>query len=55
MANEQPMTDHQWPTDPAQHVWGPWHSSTGPPKPTQYRCCVHPLCKTVEYQDVPSA
>ena len=52
--NEQDEIDHQWPTDPQQHLWGPWHSEKGLPRPTQYRICVHPLCHEVEHQVAPS-
>lgn len=45
--------NHQWPSDPEEHVWGPWMAKTGLPKPTQYRTCVHPLCKAVEVREVP--
>jgi hypothetical protein len=49
------MTNHKWPEDSRQHVWGPWLVKTGPPKPTHYRQCVHPQCKAVDYRDAPNA
>ena len=47
--------EHAWPTDPDQHVWGPWLNKTGLPKPTQYRQCVHPACHATEQREAPKA
>lgn len=47
--------DHAWPSDPAEHVWGPWRAKTGPPKPTRYRACVHPLCSASQTGKAPTA
>lgn len=52
------LTDHTWPTDPAQHVWGPWMAGVRagtPAPPTQYRTCVHPTCGASEHREVPKA
>ena len=46
------MTNHQWPKDAREHVWGPWMSQT---RLTQYRVCVHPLCNAVDERKVASA
>jgi hypothetical protein len=49
---------HDWPTDPDQHLWGPWQANTGIApgrKPTQWRGCCHPDCKAVEYREAPRA
>lgn len=55
-APEVPLKpDHAWPSDPAEHVWGPWHAKTGLPKPTRYRTCVHPLCSASETGKAPTA
>jgi hypothetical protein len=53
--DSNPPTDHAWPTDPRAHVWSPWYPNTGLPKPTQYRTCVHPMCRAVEHQEAPTA
>ena len=52
------MTDHTWPTDPNEHVWGPWMAKTarkGAAPPTQYRMCVHPNCHASETREAPRA
>lgn len=50
------MTEHSWPTDDTQHVWGPWMSHTATPKERkQYRQCVHPACKAFEIRETPTA
>lgn len=45
----QPTASHAWPSDPTEHVFGPWmtHTST-PTLRTQYRQCVHPTCTGFE-------
>lgn len=48
-------TNHAWPTDPAAHVWSPWMSKAGLPRPTQYRVCVHPTCTASETREAPRA
>lgn len=42
--------EHDWPTDPDEHVWGPWLTQT---RSTQYRVCVHPACKAFEEREAP--
>lgn len=50
------MTDHAWPTDPDEHVWGPWMSHTSTPtKRTQYRKCVHPTCNAHQHREAPKS
>lgn len=49
------MMDHNWPTDPDEHVWGPWLIKSGMPNAVRYRMCVHPLCTAVETKEVPKA
>jgi hypothetical protein len=49
-----PKNVHDWPTND-DHVWGPWMSKTGLPKPTDYRTCVHPKCKGVEVREASKA
>jgi hypothetical protein len=52
------MTNHEWPSDNRQHVWGPWMNDMpqkGKQKPTQYRKCVHPTCKAVDYRETSPA
>lgn len=49
--------NHNWPTD-GSCVWGPWMNHTareGAKKPTQYRQCVHPECREVQYREVSGA
>lgn len=53
-----PSSNHNWPTDPSEHVWGPWMAKTpiGKPQPaTQYRMCVHPACGASETRETPKA
>lgn len=45
---------HFWPGD-GEHLWGPWMTRTGLPKPTQYRQCVHPQCSEVDTREAPKA
>lgn len=55
---ERRKTDHAWPTNPAEHVWGKWYTHTvqvGVVPPTQYRTCVYPDCHYTEYREAPSA
>lgn len=47
--------DHAWPSDPTEHVWGPWRAKTGLPKPTRWRECVHPLCTASQTGKAPIA
>lgn len=44
----QDTTNHEWPTDPNEHLWTEWQAKTGLPKATQWRACIHPKCKAVE-------
>ena len=46
---------HAWPTDPGEHVFGPWMTKTGLPVPTQYRQCIHPSCNHHETREAPKA
>lgn len=48
------MDDHLWPL-PGEHLWTNWQTATGLPKATQYRSCIHPDCKAVEYREAPRA
>lgn len=53
-----PRTDHQWPTDPAAHVWTSWKNKTGvggPTPPTQSRMCIDPACGAHETRETPKA
>lgn len=49
-------TDHDWPTDPNEHVWGAWMTQRfAPPHSTRYRTCVHPNCDAYESSETPNA
>jgi hypothetical protein len=46
--------DHQWPTD-GEHMWGKWYafaSRRGTQPAIEFRRCVHPECKEVQYRNV---
>lgn len=45
---------HAWPPL-GEHLWSDWQNDKPMPKATQYRTCVHPLCKEVERRDAPQA
>lgn len=47
------LSNHDYPSDPAEHLWGPWMNRTGPPQPTQYRMCAHPACGGSETRETP--
>lgn len=52
----RPLDDHAWPA-PGECLWSPWYTNTpqrGLAKPTQYRQCLHPLCKGVQYRTAPA-
>lgn len=49
------MTQHNWPSAPSEHVWGPWMTKRGLPKAVQYRTCVHPLCNAVQEREAPKS
>ena len=43
------MHDHEWPSDPTEHVWGQWLTKD---RTTKYRVCVHPVCIAHEEKEV---
>lgn len=44
--------NHDWPTNPDEHLWGPWMTRS---RSTFYRICVHPHCRAFEEQEAPNA
>jgi hypothetical protein len=50
----EPTTNHNWPQDPTQHMWGPWYTDKGGKGvATQYRSCIDPTCKAVDRRPYP--
>lgn len=49
-----PSVDHEWPSDPAEHVWGPWMPRGEAPGGNflEYRRCVHPQCSQTQDREV---
>jgi hypothetical protein len=53
----KPNEDHRWPTDPAEHKWGPWlldRAREGKNPPTQYRSCIDPTCGAAQHRQAPA-